>query len=110
MAIVEIELNIEEQGSPLFTVSPTLSGQVYELKLIWVIKPYRRTGAWYMDIDETIFGIKVVSGINLLDPYDHIDALPPGKLGAFRNSGRGSKPAFENFGINKEFTLLYEEP
>lgn len=110
MAIVEIELNIEEQGSPDFTIVPTLSGQAYKFKLQWVIKPYGRTGAWYLDIDDTVHGIKLVSGINILDPYDHLDDLPPGKLGVYRNSGTGSKPAFDNFGINKEFTFLYEEP
>lgn len=110
MAIVEIELNIEQQGAPVFVATPTLSGQTYRLKFQWVIKTYRRTGAWYLDIDETVYGIKVVSGINLLDPYDHLDTLPPGKLGVYRNSGNGSKPSFSNFGIDKEFTLLYEEP
>ena len=110
MAIFEIELNIENQGSPLFVINPTLSGQVYQFRLIWVIRPLNRTGAWYLDIDDTIFGVKLVSGIDLLDPYKYINALPPGKLGVFRNSGTGSKPSFNNFGINKEFTLLYEEP
>lgn len=110
MAIIEIEMDIENQAAPIFTISPVLSGQAYNFLFQWVIKPYRRTGAWYLDIDDTVQGIKIVSGINLLDPYDYIDALPPGKLGAYRNSGRGSKPAFFNFGIDKEFTLLYEEP
>lgn len=108
--IFEIELNIEQQGSPVFVSTPTLSGQTYRLNFQWVIKPYRRTGAWYLDIGSAIYGIKIVSGINLLDPYDHLDALPPGKLGVYRNSGRGSKPSFSNFGIDKEFTLIYEEP
>ncbi len=109
MAIVEIELDIMTQGSSVFTINPTLSGQVYQLRLTWVVRPYRRTGAWFMDIDETIYRLKIVSGIDLLDPYHYNDALPAGKLGAYRNSGRGSKPAYENFGIDKEFTLLYEE-
>lgn len=110
MANFEIELNIVNQGSSIFTVNPTLSGQVYQFRLKWTIRPGGGTGAWILDIDETIFGIKLVSGIDVLDPYRYIDALPPGKLGVFRNSGRGSKPGYDNFGINKEYTLIYEEP
>jgi len=106
MAIIEIELNIEKQGSGYFTISPTLSGQVYRFTLSWSA----RALAWYLDIDDTIQGIKIVNGIDILDPYHYNNNLPPGKLGAFRNKGTKSKPSFFNFGIEKEITLLYEEP
>ena len=106
MATFEIELRIDENQSPLFTVASNLSGRVYDLKLTWSY----RWSAWYLDVDEIVQGIKVVNGTDLLEPYHYNDDLPPGKLGVVRNSGRESKPFFDNFGIEKEMTLVYEEP
>lgn len=106
MAIVEIDLKIEEQQSPYFEINALLSGQVYRLRFRWSY----RSLAWYMRIDDTIDGIKLVNGIDLLGPYHYIDELPPGKLGIVRNSGTSSKPNFNNLGINLETTLRYEEP
>ena len=106
MAIIEVELNIEQQGSGYFQISPTLSGKVYLFTMNWSY----RTQSWYLDIDETVKGIKIVNGINILEPYQYNDDLLPGSLGAHRNTGRDSKPGFFNFGINNEMTLLYEEP
>ena len=110
MAAFDIELNIENQGSTMFTVNPTLSGQTYKLTLIWTPRTTQGEGSWFMNIDDTIHGLKVVNGIDILRGYHYMDELPPGKLGAFRNSGRSSKPGFLNFGIGKEITLRYEEP
>jgi len=106
MSAFEIELNIEQQGSGYFTASPTLSGQTYALKFRWSV----RSNAWFLDIDDTIHGIKIVNGIDILGPYHYNDLLPPGKLGAHRNQGTSSKPGFFNFGIGKEVTFRYEEP
>ncbi|MBU2645882.1 hypothetical protein KKI24_14330 [bacterium] len=106
MSIIEISLNIEAQGSGYFKVSALMSGQSYDLTFIWST----RSQCWYLNVDETVKGIKIVTGIDLLEPYHYMDTIPPGKLGAYRNSGRDSKPGFGNFGIDKEITLLYEEP
>lgn len=103
--MIEIELNIAAQGASKFTITTVLSGQSYQLTFTWSV----RSLAWYMDIDETIQGVKVVNGIDLLAPYSYIDNLPTGKLGAYRNSGKTSKPDFFNFGVDKEVTLVYEE-
>ena len=102
---IEIELNIDQNRSPLFKIASSLSGQVYELKFKWSV----RWLAWYMDIDESVQGIKVVNGIDLLGPYHYLDDIPPGKLGVVRNKGTASKPYFDNLGIEKEMTLVYEE-
>jgi|GEM_PF-2600364 len=107
MAILEIELNIDQHRSSYFKVAPTLSGQVYELTFKWSV----RSEAWYLDIGDAVKGIKVVTGIDLLGPYHYMeDKIPAGKLGARRNTGRASKPGFFNFGIGKEIALIYEEP
>lgn len=100
----EIELNIDQNRSPYFKISASLNGQVYELTFRWSV----RWVAWYMDIDETVFGIKVVNGVNLLAPYHYNKDLPQGKLGVVRNNGTSSKPYFDNIGIEKEMTLVYE--
>lgn len=102
----EIELRIDQNLSPLFTIAVNLSGRVYDLRFAW---SYRWV-AWYMDINDTVHGIKVVNGIDLLEPFHYNENIPPGKLGVVRNSGRDSKPFFNNFGIEKEMTLVYEEP
>ena len=102
----EIELRIDENQSPLFKIASSLTGRVYDLKFIWSY----RWAAWYLNIDETVLGIKVVNGVDLLASYHYNDDIPPGKLGAVRNKGRTSKPFFDNFGIEKEITLVYEEP
>lgn len=104
--IQEIRLDIEKNGSSYFRVSPVLSGRVYDLTFRWSV----RSMCWYLDIDRTVQGIKIVNGIDLLAPYKYMDNLPAGKLGARRNTGRSSKPGFFNFGIDKEVTLIYEEP
>ena len=104
--IKEIDLKIQEQGSTYFEITSRLSGQVYKLRLAWNY----RTQSWYLNINDTADGIKLVNGIDIIGPYHYIDALPPGKLGVARNSGRESKPGFTNFGIGKEMTLVYEEP
>jgi hypothetical protein len=101
----EIELRIEQNRSPLFKIASNLSGRVYDLKFSWSY----RWAAWYLDIDETVKGIKVVNGIDLLESFHYNENIPPGKLGVVRNSGRDSKPFFDNFGIEKAMTLVYEE-
>jgi len=106
MATIEIGLKIIEQGSPFFGVSVRMSGQVYSLSFEWNY----RSQAWYLKINDLVSGLKIVNGIDLLEPYHYIDELPPGKLGVVRNSGTKSKPGFSNFGIGKEMTLVYEEP
>ncbi len=106
MAVREIDLKIQEQGSALFIVTSEMSGQVYNLRLEWNY----RTQSWYLKINETVSGPKLVNGIDIIGPYHYIDSLPPGKLGVHRNSGTDSKPGFFNFGIGKEMTLVYEEP
>lgn len=106
MATIEIELNIEQRGSGYFTINPTLSGKTYKMTFSWS----HRSLSWSFDIDDTLKGVKIVNGINLLEPYQYNDSLPPGKLGAVRNKGTESKPSFLNFGIDKENTLVYEEP
>lgn len=105
MATTEIELNIEQRGSGYFTINPPLSGKVYKMIFSWS----SRSLSWSFDIGEILKGIKVVNGIDLLGPYHYNEDLPPGKLGVFRNKGTASKPAFLNFGIDKEMTLVYEE-
>ena len=102
---VEIELRIDQNLAPFFKIASNLSGRVYDLRFSWSY----RWQAWYMDIDETVQGIKVVNGIDLLGSFHHNDDIPPGKLGVVRNSGRDSKPFFDNFGIEKAMTLVYEE-
>lgn len=106
MAAVEIDLKIKDQQSTYFNIQPRLSGQVYNFTLRWS----QRTQSWYLKINETISGIKLVNGIDILEPYHYIDSLPPGKLGCVRNSGTSSKPGFDNFGIGEEVTFRYEEP
>ncbi len=105
MSVVEIDLRIQEQGSPYFMVNVLLSGQTYNLRFEWNY----RTVAWYLRIDDTVTGIKIVNGIDLLGPYHYIDTLPAGSLGVVRNSGTESKPGFFNFGIDKEMTLIYDD-
>ena len=102
---IEIALNIDQNRSPLFKISASLSGQVYELRFKWSV----RWLCWYMDIDESIQGIKVVNGIDLLGSYHYLDDIPSGKLGVVRNKGNASKPYFDTFGIENEMTLVYEE-
>lgn len=106
MAIIEIELRIDQNQSPFFVINSQMSGRTYDLRFRWST----RWEAWYLDIDSTIFGIKVVNGVDLFAPYHYNDAIPPGKLGAVRNKGRTSKPFYDNFGIEKEITLTYIEP
>ena len=103
---VEIDIKIQEQGAGYFQVSSKLSGQVYKMTFIWSY----RSLSWYLNINDTAKGIKLVNGIDLLEPYHYIDELPPGKLGVVRNSGAESKPGFFNFGIGKEMTMVYEAP
>lgn len=103
---VEIELRIDQNQSPLFKIATNLSGRVYDLTFIWSY----RWAAWYLNIDTTVQGIKIVNGIDLLEQLHYNDNLPPGKLGVVRNSGRDSKPFYDNFGIEKPMTLVYEEP
>ena len=106
MAVLEIELRIEENGSSFFKIASNLSGRVYDLTFYWS----HRWLCWYMNVDETLFGIKVVNSIDLLGPYHYNGDVPPGQLTAYINQGRSSKPSFFNFGIEKEVTLIYNEP
>jgi hypothetical protein len=106
MAVQEIELRIDQNQSPFFTISSKLSGRVYALRFTWS----HRWASWYLDLDQTLFGIKIVNSIDLFSPYHYNDDVPPGKLGAAINKGRSSKPFFDNFGIEKEITLAYIEP
>jgi len=106
MATFQIELRIGQNSTVLFKIASNLSGQVYDLRFDWSY----RWAAWYLDVDETVQGIKIVNGIDLLGPYHYKNSVPPGKLGAVRNSGRTSKPFFDNFGIGKEITMAYVEP
>ncbi len=106
----EIELKIIERGSPDFEVVAELSGQSYSLKFRWTYRQVEGNGSWYLGIGDVIEGIKIVNGIDLLGSFHYIDELPPGKLGVVRNSGTASKPGFDNFGIGKEMTLVYDEP
>ena len=62
-----------------------------------------------MDFDSKAQGIKVVNGVDLLAPFHYMDGVPSGKLGIIRNKGKSSKPYFNNLGIEKEMTLVYEE-
>jgi len=100
MSVVEIPIT----QFPYYKSSHVLDGQAYTFTFRWSV----RNEAWYLDIDNTVIGIKIVNGINLLDQYSYNDDLPPGKLGAYRNSGRDSKPGFTNFGVQSEITLIYE--
>lgn len=106
MATIEIELNIVQRGSGFFDVTSSLSGKSYKITFSWSA----RTLSWSINIDETLTGVKLVNGIDLLEPYSYNDDLPPGKLGVIRNKGSESKPGFFNFGIDSEMTLVYEEP
>ncbi len=101
MAVIEIPT----EQLPFYKVSIVLSGQVYELTFKWTT----RLLSWYMDIGTELLGVKVVNGIDLLSPYHYKDNVPRGQLVANRNTGRTSKPFFNNFGIGKEITLVYED-
>lgn len=105
MTVQEIELRIDLNQAPLFKISSNLTGRVYGLTFRW---SYRWI-AWYLDLDETLFGIKIVNGIDLFGPFHYNDNVPPGQLAAVRNKGVTSKPFFDNFGIEKEITLAYIE-
>ncbi len=106
MATIEIQLDIEQRGSGYFEINPTLSGKSYKMNFRWSA----RSLSWSFDIDDNLKGVKLVNGIDLLEPYQYNEDLPPGKLGVVRNKGTDSKPGFFNFGIDKEMTLVYEEP
>jgi len=106
MAILEIQLDIDKYRSSYFEVEAPLSGQSYLLKFNWSV----RSLAWYLDVSDVVKWVKVVNSVDLLAPYHYLEAIPPGKLGVRRNTGRDSKPGFFNFGIGKEMTLIYEEP
>lgn len=106
MAVLEIELRIDENASSFFKIAANLSGRVYDLRFTWS----HRWLCWYLDINDTIYGLKVVNGVDLLGPYHYNDGIPPGQLTAYRNKGRTSKPSFFNFGVEKEITLIYNEP
>lgn len=108
--IFELDLNIEEQGDGVFSVVVVLSGQAYKLSFLWTYRSPDKLGAWYMNLDETLVGIKLVNGIDLLGPYHYLDTIPPGKLGIERRKGTLSKPGFFNLGIGKEMSMTYEEP
>ncbi len=107
--IVELALNIEEQGNGMFSVVPILSGQAYKLGFIWTYRSPDKAGSWYMNLDDVLLGIKLVNGIDLLGPYHYLSTVPPGKLGIVRNKGTLSKPGFFSLGIEKEMTMRYEE-
>lgn len=108
--IVELALNIEEQGNGAFSVVPILSGQAYKLSFIWTYRSPDKAGSWYMNLDDVLLGVKLVNGIDLLGPYHYLSTVPPGKLGIVRNKGTLSKPGFFSLGIEKEMTMRYEEP
>lgn len=97
-----IEIPVEQ--IPFYKTSIVLSGQVYEFTFRWTT----RLPAWFMDVGTVLKGVKVVTGIDLLEPYHYIDDLPSGQLVAFRNSGTSSKPFFDDFGIGEAITLAYE--
>jgi hypothetical protein len=89
---------------PYYENTVILDGESYVFTFIWSV----RSNAWFLNIGDIIQGIKIVTGIDLLEPYHYNDDLPSGKLGAVRNAGRASKPGFFNFGIGQEITLVYE--
>ncbi len=93
-----------EKNLAFYETTIVLSGQVYELKFRWTT----RLPSWYLDIGTILQGVKIVNGIDLLAPYHYIDELPSGQLVAFRQSGTSSKPFFDNIGIGKAITLVYE--
>ena len=101
MAVIEIPT----EQIPFYKTSIVLSGQVYELTFRWTT----RLLSWHMNIGTTLLGVKVVNGIDLLAPYHYKDDVPRGQLVAHRSTGRASKPFFDNFGIGKEITLVYED-
>lgn len=101
---VEIPITL----NPYFEDTPELDGQVYQFRKRYSVRGEGSVGTWYLDIRGVIFGIKIVNGIDLFSAYKYIDELPPGKLGAVRNTGSSSKPVFNNFGIGREITLVYE--
>jgi hypothetical protein len=99
-------IQIPTEQIVFYKTSIVLSGQVYELTFRWST---RSLPSWYMDIGTTLLGVKVVNGIDLLGPYHYKDDVPRGLLVAKRNSGTSSKPVYDNFGIGKEITLVYED-
>ena len=74
MATFEIELRIDENQSPLFKIASNLSNRVYDLKFAWSY----RWAVWYLDIDETVQGIKIVNVTVLLASYHYNNDLPEG--------------------------------
>lgn len=92
---------VELQDLPYYSQSVVLDGKSYLLTFRWSGR------SWFLDIDSTLKGVKIVTGIDILAPYHYKD-IPPGKLGAIRNSGTESKPTLLNFGAEKDISLVYE--
>ena len=99
MTITSIDFN---QNRPTDEISVPLDGSVYNLTFTYS----QLDDSWFMDIDETVYGIKLVNGIDLLELYRYLN-VPPGELRCVRRAGRKSKPSFNDIGTNKEIELVY---
>lgn len=95
-----ISLRLKE-NIPKDEVNVSLDGVVYNLRFIYS----QYDESWFMSIDD-IVNIKVVTGIDLLDLYRHLD-VPSGEIKAIRRIGDKSKPAFADLGTDKDIDLVY---
>jgi hypothetical protein len=94
-------------SDPYYENIVTLAGNVYKFTYRWIETDTE--SAWYLDLaglTNTSFslnGIKLVGGVDLLEPYGVLDL---NELWLVDTSGQNRDPGFEN--ISTEFVLYYE--
>ena len=71
----------------------------------------RADGCWYMDLRDgegnpLVLGIAIVTGLDLLFPYRHLD-VPPGPLFVNDHEGERTDPGLDAF-LNQSAALYYQ--
>ncbi len=105
MSVLEITVQPTAEVSH-FATSVLLDGQRYKLAFY----TNKVDQAWYLDINEVVFGVGLSVGVDLLYPYRYLgDAIPPGILWVVDKGGlSGRDPDLTAF-VEKRASLYYLE-
>lgn len=86
----------------------TLDGRVYTLRLDW----NETARGWFFSLLDSedvpvMLGVRVVANWPLLRWKKWDPRCPPGELAAVDETGDGSPPGFDDFGLGKRVQLTY---
>lgn len=102
----QVLIATQRTDRPAYRFRSRLDGSVYGLRLVYVSRSKR----WHVDVsnedgEPIIEGLRVVTGISLLEPWRGAPGFPPGQLFAVDPSGRSRDPG--RFDLRADIRLVY---